>query len=123
LWRDFLRSLAAPSSTPPADPNRRARLDRQANVERRAPAAVTQPGPHVTIDFSLDGTETPGQLIKQLVGLRHSARRIIKAMTAIHETRAHFERRRDNAADGAMKAEAIAELADLDERRLMLSSA
>lgn len=37
LWRDFLGSLQAPApSTPPTDPRRRARLDRRADVERRA---------------------------------------------------------------------------------------
>jgi hypothetical protein len=36
LWRDFLSSQAMPSPTPPADPHRRARLDRRAHVERRA---------------------------------------------------------------------------------------
>ena len=36
LWRDFLSRLAVPSPTPPADPHRRARLDRRADVERRA---------------------------------------------------------------------------------------
>lgn len=75
------------------------------------------------IVLTLNGTETGDQLIKQLVAIRHSARRIIKALSAIDDSRAHFERRRDNAVDGAMKAEAIAKLADLDERKLMLSSA
>lgn len=75
------------------------------------------------IVLTLNGTETADQLIKQLVAIRHSARRVIKAISAIHDSRAHFERRRDNAVDGAMKAEAIAELADLDERKLLLSSA
>ena len=36
LWRDFLSSFAAPSPIQPADPRRRARLDRRADVERRA---------------------------------------------------------------------------------------
>lgn len=73
--------------------------------------------------LAITGAETGDQLIKQLVYLRHSARRIIKALQAAGESRAHFERRRDNAADGSMKAEAIAELANLDERQLMLRSA
>ena len=37
LWRDFLATLAAPTSPiPPADPHRRARLERRAEVERAA---------------------------------------------------------------------------------------
>lgn len=37
LWRDFLTSLDSPSyPTPPADPHRRERLDRRADIERRA---------------------------------------------------------------------------------------
>lgn len=73
--------------------------------------------------LKISGQETADQVIKQLVYLRHSARRIIKALEATVQSRAHFERRRDNAADGSMKAEAMAELANLDERRLMLRSA
>ncbi len=72
--------------------------------------------------LAITGAETADQLIKQLVYLRHSARRIIKALEATGQSRAHFERCRDNAADGAMKAEAMAELANLDERQLMLRS-
>lgn len=75
------------------------------------------------IVLTLNGTETAGQLIKQLVALRHSARRVIKGLEATYESRAHFERRRDNAADGAMKADAMAKLAEIDERQLMLRSA
>lgn len=72
--------------------------------------------------LAITGAETADQLIKQLVYLRHSTRRIIKGLEAIGQSRAHFERCRDNAADGAMKAEAMAELANLDERQLMLRS-
>lgn len=72
--------------------------------------------------LAITGAETADQLIKQLVYLRQSTRRIIKALEAIGQSRAHFERCRDNAADGSMKAEAMAELANLDERQLMLRS-
>ena len=36
LWHDFLSSSTLPSLNPPADPRRRERLDRRADVERRA---------------------------------------------------------------------------------------
>ncbi|CAM3404197.1 hypothetical protein [Paracidovorax anthurii] len=75
------------------------------------------------MNFELNGTETGEQLIKQLVALRHAARRITRALAASHRSRAHLERRRDNAADGAMQASATAELADINERELLLASA
>ncbi|SFE19541.1 hypothetical protein [Paracidovorax konjaci] len=75
------------------------------------------------MNLEITGTETAGQLIKQLVALRHFARRVIRGLDANHRHRTHFERCRDNAADGAMKASAMAELAEIDERELMLRSA
>lgn len=75
------------------------------------------------MNFELTGDETADQLIKQLVALRHCARRVIRGLEANRSLHSHFERRRDNAADGATKAGAMAELAELDERELMLRSA
>ncbi|WP_225782639.1 hypothetical protein [Xenophilus sp. Marseille-Q4582] len=75
------------------------------------------------MNFEITGNETADQLIKQLVGLRICARRIVMARNAQNYNRAHWTRLSENAPDGATKAAALGELAELEERRLQLDSA
>jgi len=74
------------------------------------------------MELVLTGAETADQLIKQLVGLRMLARRVICGLDAQRWLRDHWTRLSDNAPDGASKATALAELADLGERDLQLRS-
>lgn len=75
------------------------------------------------VNLELTGAETADQLIKQLVGLRHLARTVIRALNANRDRRGVVERLRDRAPDGATLAGAISVLADLDESQLQLRTA
>lgn len=74
------------------------------------------------MNFVITGHETADDLIKQLVGLRICARRLVLAADAQRWLREHWQRLSENAPDGASKAAALGELADLDERQLQLRS-
>lgn len=75
------------------------------------------------MNFELTGVETADQLIKQLVHLRYTARRVIMALDAGRKLRTTAERMRDNAPDAESKAAALSALANVDESELLLESA
>ncbi len=74
-------------------------------------------------DLQCTGAETADDLIKQLVCLRHFARRIVLGLDAAHANRAVWQRKQENAPDGPSKAAAMVALAEVDEKLLQLRSA